>query len=46
MLFVTNTSNPIQAKLLRSLNEFIDTVKYYSQPRWIPDYVGPKIMEN
>ena len=39
MLFVTNTSSPSQAKLLRSLNEFIDTVNYYSQPRWIPEYL-------
>jgi len=41
MLFVTNTNSPIQAKLLRSLNEFIDTVNYYSQPRWIPEYLDP-----
>ena len=46
MLFVTNTSSPIRAKLLRSLNEFIDTVNYYSQPRWIPEYLGTSAIEN
>ena len=43
MLFVTNTSSPIRAKLLRSLNEFIDTVNYNSQPRWIPEYISLRL---